>query len=119
MHPEKKAEKIEKTTGYALLIIGLIFIIIPALLALSMFLSGSQIPQFVPTPTGETDGFVKAVTTFSNVCVLFFIFIIMVWTGSILTSRGVNIIKDVKLKLVKKSLREATETAEKLASEES
>jgi len=111
MKPEKKAEKI---TGYILLVIGLILIIIPALLALWMFLSGAQIPQLVPVPTGETNESIKSMVIFSNVCLLFFIFIIIVWAGSIISSRGLTLIKDVKLKLVGKSLQEAAEVAEKV-----
>jgi len=111
MKPEKKAEKI---TGYILLVIGLILIIIPALLALWMFLSGAQIPQLVPVATGETNEIIKTKVIFSNVCLLFFIFIIIVWAGSIISSRGLTLIKDVKLKLVGKSLQEAAEVAEKV-----
>jgi sterol desaturase/sphingolipid hydroxylase (fatty acid hydroxylase superfamily) len=110
MKPEKKAEKI---TGYMLLVIGLILIIVPALLALWMFLSGAQIPQLV-VPTGETNESTKSIVIFSNVCLIFFIFIIIVWAGSIISSRGLTLIKDVKLKLVGKSLREAAEVAEKV-----
>lgn len=112
MKPQKKAEKIEKTTGYTLLIVGLILIIVPALVAFAMFLIGAQIPQLVPTSQSESDANVRATATFSNVCLLIFIFIIIVWAGSIITSRGVTLIKDVKLKLVRKSLREMTELAE-------
>jgi hypothetical protein len=43
-----------------------------------------------------------------------FIFAIVVWAGSIISSRGLTLIKDVKLKLVGRSLREATEVAEKV-----
>jgi len=111
MKPQDKAEKI---TGYTLLAIGLILIIVPALLAFWMFLSGAQIPQLVPVPTGETSESTKSMIIFSNVCLLFFIFIIIVWAGSIISSRGVTLIKDVKLKLVGKSLREAAEVAEKV-----
>jgi hypothetical protein len=50
--------------------------------------------------------------TFSNVCLIFFIFIVMVWAGSIISSRGLTLIKEVKLKLVGKSVREAAEAAE-------
>jgi hypothetical protein len=110
MKPEKKAEKI---TGYILLVIGLILIIIPALLALWIFLSGAQIPQLV-VPTGETNESIKSMVIFSNVCLIFFIFIIIVWAGSIISSRGLTLIKDVKLKLVGKSLQEAAEVAEKV-----
>ena len=108
MNPEQ-AQKIEKYTGYTLLAIGLIFIILPACLAMWIFLSGAQIPQLIPVPTAQEADFVKAAATFSNVCLVFFIFLVMVWAGSILTSRGVTMIKDVKLKLVRKSLNEATE----------
>jgi len=111
MKPQEKAEKI---TGYTLLVIGLILIIVPALLAFWMFLSGAQIPQLVPVPTGETSESIKSMVVFSNVCLIFFIFIIMVWAGSIISSRGLTLIKDVKLKLVGKSLREAAEAAEKV-----
>jgi uncharacterized membrane protein len=114
MKPETKAEKI---TGYVLLAIGLILIIVSALLAFWMFLSGTQIPQLVPVPTGETSEFIKSMVIFSNVCLIFFIFIVIVWAGSIISSRGSTLIKDVKLKLVGKSLREAAEVAEKVKDE--
>ncbi|MGC8896497.1 MAG: hypothetical protein ACP5LB_07040 [Candidatus Bathyarchaeia archaeon] len=110
MKTEKKAEKI---VGYVLLALGLILIIIPAILAIITFLNQSQIPQFIQTPT-ETSDFVKAIAVLSNACVFFFLFIVIVWAGSIITSRGVAIIKDVKLKLVGKSLKEAVEKAEKV-----
>jgi hypothetical protein len=42
MKPEK-AQKIEKGTGYALLVLGLILIIIPALMAFYIFLTGGQV----------------------------------------------------------------------------
>ncbi|MEM3623467.1 MAG: hypothetical protein QXR76_06850 [Candidatus Bathyarchaeia archaeon] len=109
MKPENKAEKI---VGYVLLALGLILIIIPAILAIITFLNQTQIPQFVPTPEGASE-FVNAMAVFSNVCVFFFIFIIIVWAGSIITSRGVAMIKETKLKLVSKSVKEAVETAKK------
>ena len=114
-----KTEKAEKIVGYTLLAIGLILIIIPVLLSLLIILSGMQIPQLVLTPTGEISESIKSMIIFSNVCLIFFIYIIIVWAGSILTSRGVTMIKDVKLKLVGKSLREAVETAEKTETKES
>jgi hypothetical protein len=111
MKSEKKAERREKIVGYALLSVGLILIIVPALTAFAMFLVGMQIPQFVPVPT-EEEGYSKSIAIFSNVCLAFFIFIIIVWAGSIITSRGVTLIKDVKIKLMRKSLRELSEAAE-------
>jgi hypothetical protein len=38
----------------------------------------------------------------------------MVWAGSIVTSRGVTMIKDVRLKLARRSLKEAADTIEKV-----
>jgi len=111
MKPETRAEKI---SGYAVLVVGLILVILPAFLALWVFLSGAQIPQLVPFPTGETSDYVKSMVIFANACVVLFIFVVMVWAGSILSSRGLTLIKDVKLKLVGRSLREAAETAEKV-----
>jgi uncharacterized membrane protein len=109
----EKAQKIEKTTGYVLLAIGLIFIIISVGLALSILLSGTQISQLVPVPAGETGESIESMVVFSNVCLIFFIFIIIIWAGSIISSRGITMIKDVKLKLVGKSVRQATEIARK------
>jgi hypothetical protein len=107
MKPQR-AWKTEKIVGYTLLMIGLSFIIIPACLLLWIFLSQRQIPQLVPIPVTQ-DEFTTAFATFSNACLAFFFFIIIVWAGSIVTSRGVTMIKDVKLKLVRKNLSEATE----------
>jgi len=113
MKPQEKAWKIEKTAGYLLLAVGLIFIILPACLALWVFLNGAQVPQLVPVPSAQEAELTKAIATFSNVCLIFFIFIIMVWAGSIVSTRGVTLVKDVKLKLVKKSLDEATDAINK------
>ena len=74
-------------------------------------------PQLIPMPTGETDGFSTAFTTFSNVCLIFFIFIITVWAGSIITSRGVTLIKEVKLKVTRENLTEEVEVVKKEKSE--
>jgi len=109
MKPQEKAWRIEKIAGYLLLTVGLIFIILPACLALWIFLNGAQVPQLVPVPATQEAEFTKAMATFSNVCLIFFIFIVMVWAGSIVSTRGVTLVKDVKLKLVKKSLDEATD----------
>jgi CHASE3 domain sensor protein len=112
MTPEK-ARKTEKTAGYILLAVGLVLMILAAVIALATFVIGYQIPQFVPVPAGETEDFGKAFALFSNVCLVFFIFVIMVWAGSIVSSRGITMIKDVRLKLVRKSTDEALRVVEK------
>lgn len=110
MKTEKKAEKV---VGYVLLALGLVLIVIPAVLAMIAFTSQAKIPQFIQTPAGASN-LVEAIVVFSNACVFFFFFIVIVWAGSIITSRGVSMIKDVRLKLVSKSLKEAVETSEKV-----
>lgn len=94
-----KIEKPEKIVGYVLLVIGLILIILPVWLAYSIFSSGTEVPQLVPVPTGGENGFAKAFAVFSNVCLIFFIFIIFVWAGSIISSRSIALIKEIKLKV--------------------
>jgi hypothetical protein len=113
----QKVRRIEKNVGYILLAVGLILIIFPALLALSIFLTGATVPQMVPKPTSEQGELARAVADFSNVCLIFFIFIILVWAGSIVSSRGVTMVKDVRLKLAKKSLKEVADTIEKVDDE--
>jgi hypothetical protein len=108
-----KIEKPEKIVGYVLLVIGLVLIILAAILAFLILSRGTQIPQFVPVLTEGEDGFANAFVTFSNVCLIFFIFIVIIWAGSIISSRGITLIKEVKLKIVKGSLGEEVEVVEK------
>jgi len=113
-----KIEKPEKIVGYVLLIIGLVFIILSAYLAYSIFSSRAQIPQLVPTPTGG-DELSKAFATFSNVCLIFFVLLIIMWAGSIISSRGLTLIKEARLKVIKKSLGEEAEIVKEQNTEKS
>jgi cytochrome b561 len=113
----QKSRIIEKNVGYTLLAIGLILIILPALLALSIFFTGATVPQMVPKPTSEQGELARAAADFSNVCLIFFIFIILIWAGSTVSSRGVTMVKDVRLKLARKSLREVADTIKKVEDE--
>jgi hypothetical protein len=115
MKPEK-AWKMEKITGYTILVFGLVLIIIPVILALLVFLGAIAVPQLIPTLTGE-DKFAQAFADFSDACLIFFLLLTMVWAGSIVTSRGVTMIKDVRLKLAQKSLKEVANTIEKVEGE--
>jgi hypothetical protein len=114
-----KTEKSDRIVGHVLLVVGLIFIILPALLALSMFLSRAQIAQFVPVPTGEPDGFARALAIFSNVCLLFFIFIIIIWAGSLITNRGLALIKGVKPRVTREGIGESGEIVKEEKTEKS
>lgn len=109
-----KPIKTEKIVGYALIVVGLFFIIFPAALAISIFLTKAQIPTFISAPASNESDLATAVATLSNACLIFFFLAISVWAGSIISSRGVTMVKDVKLRLTRRSLKEAAETAEKL-----
>ncbi len=110
MDPES-ARKTEKRSGYALLIIGTAIIIVAVIVSFWTLLAGMQVPQLVPVSlSGESDN-VKSIIVLSNIGIVFFLYVIIIWAGSIISSRGVTLIKDVKLKLVQKSATEATEAA--------
>lgn len=113
MKPEK-ALRIEKSVGYALLGLGLALIIIAVVLALLVLLGALHVPELIPAITDEQDAFAQAFAAFSNACLIFFTLVIVVWAGSIVTSRGVTMVKDVRLKFARKSLREVAEAVEKV-----
>lgn len=93
--------KTEKIVGYVLLAIGLIFIFLVTWLALSIFLGQTKVPQLVQTDST------------SNILLIFFIFIVIAWAGSIISSRGVTLIKEVKLKVARESVGEEVEVVKK------
>jgi len=95
------------------LVIGLVFIILAAILAYLLFSSGTQIPEFVPVPTEGEGEFAKALGNLSNVCLVFFIFTVIIWAGSIISRRGITLIKEIKLKIVEGSLGEEVEIVKK------
>ncbi len=105
--------KAEKSVGYALITVGIILIILPAIVALWFLLTGSA-PQLIQVPGSDQGDLFRSAAVFSNVCAIFFIFVVVIWAGSIVSARGVAMVKDVKLRLVRKSLKEAEETASKL-----
>jgi len=99
---------VEKIVGYVLLAVGLVFVFLPMLLALSMFLGGTRAPQLI-TSAGASDPF----AAFSNTLLTFFILIIITWAGSITSSRGVTLIKEIKFKVVRESLGEEVKVVKK------
>jgi hypothetical protein len=106
-----RIEKPEKIVGYVVLVVEFIFIILAAILACLLVSSGTQIPEFVQIPTeGE---FAKAVATVSNVYLVFFILIIIIWAGSIISSRRITLIKEIKLKIVEGNLGEEVQIIKK------
>ncbi len=116
MEPENPRKR-EKSVGYALLITGLIVIVVGVILAIMVLLSFIHVPQFVPLQTNGQDALANALIDFSNVCLIFFLLVIVIWGGSVISSRGVNMIKDVRLKLAARSVREVGKTVEKIEEE--
>lgn len=114
----EKALKIEKSVGYALLGLGLALIIVAVILALLVLLGALHVPELIPAIADEQDAFAKAFAAFSNACLIFFTLVIVVWAGSIVTSRGVTMVKDVRLKFARKSLKEVAEAVEKVENED-
>ncbi len=61
-------------------------------------------PQLVPA--SGTDSTRVFSSSFVNVLSVFFIFAIVVWAGSIVSSRGVTLIREVKLKVARETVGE-------------
>ncbi len=104
----------EIAAGYTMLVIGLFFIIFPAALALLVFLSGMEVPQLVPFVTAQSDSVAASLNVLSNVLLVLFLFGLAIWAGSIITTRGVTMIKDVRLKLMGQSIKEANVAVDKV-----
>lgn len=111
-----KSQSTERIAGYVFLALGLFFIILPSSLAISILIRGAQIPTFIPILSSGQNDTTNAFIVFSNACLVLFLLAIPVWAGSIISSRGVAMVKDVKLKLMGKSVREAAEPTDKLDS---
>lgn len=113
-----KIQKPEKNVGYILLVIGLILIVLPVVLACAMLLSGMAVPQLVPALAAEEE-FSEALTTFNNVCLIGLLLIVIIWGGSIITSRSVSLIKKMELKVTREGISEETKIAKKKKAKES
>ena len=101
-------EKRDKNIGYLLLAVGIVLIIIPVILALSLLLGAMSVPQLVKAPSSVTDDLAIASVAFSNACLIFFVLLVMMWGGSIVSSRGISLIRHVTFKVT----REGTDTSE-------
>ena len=94
----------EKVVGYVLLAVGLVFVVFPTWLAYSILLGQRILPQLVPA--SGTDTMSMAISSMINVLSVFFILIIVVWAGSIISSRGVTLVREVRLKVARDSVGE-------------
>jgi hypothetical protein len=97
--------KSEKIVGYILLAVGLVFVVYPMWLAYSFLLGGRGLPNLVP-PSSGTDSTSVIFSPLINIMLVFFLLIIVVWAGSIISSRGVTLIREVRLKVARESVSE-------------
>jgi hypothetical protein len=120
----KITEKPEKTIGYILLFTGLVLVIIPACFGVLIIFTGSsaipkileapevslngvEVPvgnEVVVIPISDADINEAMVKLFSavNLCLFLVVSVILVSVASVLMGKGVNLIKEVKLKVVSK-----------------
>jgi hypothetical protein len=104
-----KAETVEKIVGYTLLAIGLMIIMFFSIWMAFRMLNGEVTPpQLVQLPTTGEEGasIVAAFTPIANAFLIFFLFIVIEYGSAIITSRGVSLIKESKLKAYKETCLE-------------
>lgn len=92
----------ERIIGYILLGVGLGIVIYSVVMAYSYLTGAMPVPQFFEAP--DTNGGTipsSLFTDISNVLMLFVMLFIILLAGSIISSRGVSLIKEVKLKVVR------------------
>jgi len=96
--------KSEKILGYILLAVGLFLVVFPIWQEYSLLYSGRGLPQLIPAI--GTDQMGIFFSNLLNILTTFSIFGIIVWAGSILSSRGVTLIREVSLKVARESVSE-------------
>jgi hypothetical protein len=117
-----------KIVGYVLLVIGLIVVIIPTSFGLSiLFRGGSAIPKILETPvlsdntttsnstiisTSSLNDIIGATFPAINVVLLFMLSLILIYAGGVIMSKGVSLIKEIKLKAVREAVKEISEEIE-------
>lgn len=99
----------EKIVGYVLLALGLGIVCFSAWLAFSIFSGAAKVPQLIYSSMGVSDPFSSLV----NVFLLFSLLAIIMLAGSIISSRGVTLIKEVKLRVVRDLVGEQVEVLKK------
>jgi hypothetical protein len=114
-----------KIVGYVLLVIGLVFAIIPPVFCISVIFSGaSAVPKILETPvlsgnssssnstiisTSNLNSIIAAVFPAVNLVLLFVLSLILIYAGGVIMSRGVSLIKEIKLTAVRQAVKEVSE----------
>jgi hypothetical protein len=112
-----RIQKPEKLTGYILLTIGFILILIPIILSMLIVLGSLPIPQYVEKPiVSGTDPSAELARVMAdafplfNVIPTFLLFVVIVYAGSVLMGKGVGLIKEINWKIVRTPQEDTEET---------
>jgi hypothetical protein len=130
----KILEKPEKMVGYVLLVVGLVVVIIPAYVGFSILFSGSSaIPKILEVPTvsfdyaaidvgnetivlpisaADMNEMVESVFPAVNLGLFFVVAVILVSAGGVIMGKGVGLIKEVKLRVVREQVGGGVEVEE-------
>ncbi|MGD9130595.1 MAG: hypothetical protein PVH73_03360 [Candidatus Bathyarchaeota archaeon] len=131
----KIIEKPEKIVGYVLLAVGLVVVIIPVCFGVSVLLWGrSAIPKILETPVlslsdteipvdnqtvvlpiseANINAVIERTFPAVNLCLFFVVAVVLISAGSVLMGKGVSLIKEAKLRVVREQTGEETEAEEK------
>jgi len=125
----KILEKPEKIVGYVLLIIGLIVVIIPVYFGISVIFTGaSAIPKILETPvlsdattptnnatillpisTADINEMIEKTFPAINLGLFLALSVILISAGSVIMGKGVSLIKEIKLRVVRETVKEIGE----------
>ncbi len=125
----KILEKPEKIVGYVLLIIGLIVVIIPTYFGISVIFTGaSAIPKILETPvlsddttptnnatillpisTADINEMIEKTFPAINLGLFLALSVILISAGSVIMGKGVSLIKEIKLRVVREAVKEIGE----------
>ena len=121
--PSKVAEKPEKIVGYVLLVFGLVVVIVPIIFGFSVLFSGSSaIPKIVEAPVlsfngvevsvgsqtvvlpiseADINGVMERVFPAVNLGLFLMVAAILISGGGVIMGKGVSLIKEARLKVVR------------------
>ena len=128
-----KIEKPEKIVGYLLLVVGLAVVIIPTYIGISIIFTGnSAIPKILETPnisldnitipmgnttivipiplsTAEINEIIDKTFSIVNLTLFLAISVVLISAGGGIMGKGVSLIKEIRLRAVKESVKEISE----------
>ena len=128
-----KIEKPEKIVGYLLLVVGLAVVIIPTYIGISIIFTGnSAIPKIIEAPsisldnvtipmgnttivipipisTAEINEIIEKTFSIVNLTLFLAISVILISAGGGIMGKGVSLIKEIRLRAVKESVKEISE----------